>query len=191
MGAPKVILNRILVQHHAQGYALPILKPPFDSVGNALRQFFDWLANLFHFRILDDLKSLPFHVFTLVAYGLLIALAAVFIWVIYLALNKTNAKPPLVESRALQPSRLDEAETLLDLIRDSLSHGDFACAARWRWRLFLVRRKIPLSRTLVEVFPTCPDNIFHYSLMFRSDGSTGTRYEEFDRWVSVREASLE
>ncbi|MCX6102424.1 MAG: hypothetical protein NT000_04080 [Proteobacteria bacterium] len=191
MEAPKVILTKLLEQHEAQEYKLPVLKPPLDFIGSFIHQVFNWIGSLFQFPALGDLRIFSLNVFTLIAYALFFGLVGVLIWGLYKALRPGYLNSPNAFG-SLEPdiTPLDEIETLSTFINLAIVEKDFARAARLRWRLFLLRRKLPDSKTLLEIFPEPSANTLYYSLMFRQEHSTGTHYESFDRWVSEREIRL-
>ena len=187
MEAHKIILDRILERHNAHGYKLPVLRPPLNSVAKGIQEFFNWLGNLFKFPFFEDLKLPAFNLNTLLAYVLLIGLGLMLVWAIYRALQNRNGRSTPAVSTVFGGAPGNEVEGLFEMISESLASSDFARAARWRWRLFLLRKTIPSCRTPLEAFPLSSENISYYSLMFREGKSTESLYEHFDRWIADKE----
>jgi hypothetical protein len=187
MEDPKIILHRLLQLQHAEAYRLPVLKPPLDPLSKAIQQFLDWLGSFLRFPILGDLKALSFNLVKLSAYCLVIGLGLLLVRALYEAFTEGKRGPIEVESSVLPASAGEEIEGLRRLIRESLKLKDFARAARWRWRLFLLRTKLPTCRTPYETFPGAAENSAYYALMFRAETPKASDFEHFVRWIADQE----
>lgn len=178
---PPESLKKILVQQGATNLPLPILKEPVSPFSEWLDKLIDWVMSFFP-KSLPGLGLDPASI--LKAFAIAVVVVGLFALVYYVAERKyRRASVPTAEG---VPQELP-VETLELKMREAVEQGDYSLAARFRWRLFLLRRGFPQSRTPREVFPHSQEWLPHYRLMFCPAGEGPEAFERFRRWTEVEE----
>jgi hypothetical protein len=179
-------LERLLEAREASANELPNLVPPehplkplWKKLADWAERFFDWLGWSYRTPEVPEslVRSLPYVLGGLFALGVLLALYATF--------RDFKARPR-------QPRRADapavDDESLSVQLAQARDAGDFARAARLRWKLFLRRRREPAARTPQELLPEQPSFVTNqYRLMFGAEARPADRFGDLDDTLGALE----
>lgn len=180
-------LDEILAKHQASSYQLPPLRPTVSSLQEKLTSWVNWLGGL-----LQDLlaqqnnpikKPLLFYVSTFLFTVLLLFLLFFLLKLASTFFKNRRHPTTLASTQRQEPNRPEDIEAL---IRQAKDRGDFALAARWRWRLFLIQSKWSPSQTFFESFPGEIKQSSFYGLMFRPGSHDPIVFDEFDHWLAQK-----
>jgi hypothetical protein len=179
-------LERLLKAREASENALPYLVPPehplkpvWKKLADWAEQFFDWLGWKSRPPEVPEslVRLLPYLLGGLFALGIFLALYATF---------------RAFKARPRQPRRADapavDDESLSVQLAQARDAGDFARAARLRWKIFLRRRREPAARTPQELLPEQPSFVTRqYRLMFGVEAQPADRFGDLDDTLGALE----
>jgi len=173
------ILHQLLSEQPAEGYRLPALAPTENWFEKFLDEIADYIEHLFPRG--NSLSSLTgetlLEILRALALTSLIVALAYFAWRIWKIYAPRRA---VAVVREALPSTSASITRELEL---AVKQGEWALAARLRWRLFLFRIRKPLSLTPLELLPRSERMVIPvmsvYATMFGAAGASA-EYQELD-----------
>ena len=177
---PPDSLQKILIQQGASNLPLPPLKEAPAPLNSLVSDLMQWIAKWLP-TTMPSLGADPRVL--LQAFALALVAAGIAALVFYCAQRRNRSS----EAKPENAVRELPVEALELKMREALEKGDYAQAARFRWRLLLLRRGFPQSRTPREVFPESVEWMPHYRLMFCPSADAQGDFDRFHQWAERNE----